>query len=471
MVQGTGSSVGKSVIATALCRLFRDDGYRVAPFKAVNMSNNAGVTPDGGEIGRAQFVQALAAGVTPSVDMNPVLLKPESDTHSQVVVQGRSVRGTPDVRAAIAESFARLRREFDIIVLEGAGSPAEINLRDRDFANMHAAELADAPVILVGDIDRGGIFAAFVGTLELISPSERERVVGFIINRFRGDRALLEPGLDWLRERTGSPVFGVLPWLHDLGLADEDACAITERPQRGKGPLEIVVVHFPCISNFDDLDPLAAEPAVRIRFTVDPDALAAADLVVLPGSKSTVADLAWLRARGFAEALAARAKTGAPILGLCGGCQMLGLTIEDPTGVESLREHAQGLGLLPLRTRFLPDKITRQVQARAQSPCFLTEDVDGDVDAYEIHAGRVESDHPAPFSAGGGAIAGTVVGTLLHGLFTNAPVRRALVQFLARRRGIEVPLAAPQDPYARLAAAAREHLDWPAISAVARRGR
>jgi adenosylcobyric acid synthase len=320
MVQGTASSVGKSITCAALCRFYRQEGLRVAPFKAQNMALNAYVTPDGGEIGRAQAVQAAAARVVPSVDMNPILLKPEGDARSQVIVLGRAIGSLPadeyharkhELRAVVRASLDTLRASYDVVVIEGAGSPAEINLKDRDIVNMFVAEIADAPVVLVGDIDRGGVFAAIVGTMVLLEPHERARVRAFLINKFRGDLRLLEPGLRFLEERTGVPVLGVMPYVRDLRVADEDSVALEARRGRrraGEGEVEIAVVSLPRIANYDDLQPLEHEPGVVVRFVDEPAAIEGADLVVLPGTKSTMADLRWLRARGLASAIVAHAR-------------------------------------------------------------------------------------------------------------------------------------------------------------------
>jgi adenosylcobyric acid synthase len=494
MVQGTASSVGKSLVTTALCRLFRQEGLRVFPFKSQNMSLNSHVTADGGEIGRAQAVQADAAGVPPHVDMNPILLKPEGDSRSQVVVLGRPVgslsaaeyhRKKPELRVVIAACLDRLRRGCDLLVIEGAGSPAEINLQASDIVNMHVARAAQARVVLVGDIDRGGVFAAFVGTLELLEPDDRERVFGFLVNRFRGERSLLEPGLEFLTRRTGLPVLGVLPYLHALRIADEDSLSLDHRrlPRvAAAGELDIAVVRLPRISNFDDFDPLDHEPGVALRFVEDPGALAGADLVILPGSKSTVADLGWLRRSGLADAITARARRGEAVLGICGGCQMLGLHIEDPHGVESSEPAVDGLGLLPVHTRYHPKKLTSQIRARPASPCFLTEKLGAatELSGYEIHMGLLEpagTELRAAFEitrrneAGGrvadGAVSpeGRVVGTMIHGLFENDGLRAAMLLALRRTRGLPEPSCGAGRPhdkqaeYDRLAATLREHAD------------
>jgi adenosylcobyric acid synthase len=468
MIQGTASSVGKSLVVTGLCRLLARRGLRVAPFKAQNMALNAAVTPDGGEIGRAQALQAEAAGARAHVDMNPILLKPEGPARSQVVVHGTPIGSLgaaeyharkPELRALVAASLARLRARHDVVIIEGAGSPAEINLRDRDLVNMYVAGVADAPVWLVGDIDRGGVFAAFVGTLALLEPHERARIAGVLVNRFRGDLALLTPGLDMLRERTGVPVVGVVPHLERLRLADEDSLPLDDRAGRTRaraGALDVVVVRLPRISNHDDVAPLEHEPGVDVRFVDRPEDVAAADLAILPGSKSTVADLAWLRRSGLSEALVARALRGQPVLGLCGGCQMLGEGVWDPHGVESSTPFVAGLGLLPLETRFVAQKTTAQVRARAASASFLAAPEDGALEGYEIHMGQVtrrdpgapaclvlEARNGAAVELADGAVSpdGHVVGTLVHGLFENPPVRARLVAALHARRGSSAPAA------------------------------
>jgi len=493
MVQGTASSVGKSLLVTALCRIFRQQGVRVAPFKSQNMALNAAVTASGLEIGRAQAVQAEAAGLEPTADMNPVLLKPEGSARSQVVVLGKPVGSLSaieyhgykiDLRGIIAASLRRLREAYELVVIEGAGSPAEINLREREIVNMHVAREAEAPVLLVGDIDRGGVFASLVGTLELLTPEERARVAAFVINKFRGDRAILEPGLELLRQRTGVPVLGVVPYIPALRIADEDSLALDDRA-RGRrattGELDIVVVRLPRISNHDDFAPLEHEPGVVVRFVDDPAAIPGADLVILPGSKSTMADLAWMRETGIARVLGDRAAAGHPLLGICGGCQILGEQILDPAGVESPTPEAAGLGLLPLSTRFRQEKTTARVRAAPLASWFGGAEgaaLDGhEIHGYEIHAGEVAPCDGAASPAfeirerngcavrvDDGAVRGSVVGTLIHGIFENHAARAALLDRLRARRGLAAPAARPlpsrDAEYARLAAAVREHVDW-----------
>jgi adenosylcobyric acid synthase len=495
MVQGTASSVGKSLLVTALCRLFRRAGYRVAPFKAQNMALNSAVTPDGCEIGRAQMVQAEAAGVIATADMNPVLLKPEGDRRSQVVVLGAPIGSMgaveyhehkPHLRTVIAGALERLRAAHDLIVIEGAGSPAEINLKDRDIVNMFVAKLAPSPVLLVGDIDRGGVFASFVGTLELLEPDERDRIAAFVVNKFRGDVALLRPGLDFLERRTGKPVLGVVPYVRGLRIADEDSVSLEDRLGRarpGAGALDVAVVRLPRISNYDDVEALEHEAGVVVRFADSPAAVEGADLVIVPGSKSTIADLAWLRASGIAAVIEARARRGEPVLGICGGCQMLGGAIEDPLGVESPEpgdRDAHGLGLLPVRTRFERAKVTAQVRARVAAASFLADPraCPDDVTGYEIHMGTVvqtdacaapfaihaRSGHEVAVVDGAIGAGGAVVGTMIHGLFENDAIRAHLLAGLRARRGLAAPDASAAIPsraaeYDRLADAVRDSVD------------
>jgi adenosylcobyric acid synthase len=460
MIQGTASGVGKTVLTAALCRLLARAGYRVAPFKSQNMALNAAVTPEGLEMGRAQAAQAEAAGIEPSVDMNPILLKPEGDDRSQVVVAGvprgsfafAEYRALRDELVPVVEaSLDRLRRAHDLIIIEGAGSPAEINLNDGEIVNMRIARLADAPVVLAGDIDRGGVFAAFVGTLALLIPEDADRIKAFIINKFRGNAALLTGGLDVLAQRTGRPVLGVVPYVDDIPVAAEDSLDLDERRgERSGAALDVAVIRIPRIANFDDFEPLARESGVRVRFVRRVDELDGADLVVLPGSKSTVADLGWLRETGLANGVVKAAAAGRPIIGICGGYQMLGQRLLDPVGVESSHREVAGLGLLPVVTTFAPAKTTVRVRARVVTDAGIFAGARGvDLRAYEIHMGATEAPSGSrPFvvtgrdgastEQGDGAInaAGTVVGTYLHGLFANDGLRRALLVALAAAKGV-----------------------------------
>ncbi len=476
MVAGTASDVGKSVIATALCRVLREEGWRVAPFKAQNMSLNAAVTPDGGEIGRAQAAQAEAAGIAPTAEMNPILLKPERDDRSQLVVRGR-VRRDVSARAywrdrarlwpVVAESLRWLRREFEVVVIEGAGSLAEMNLRRTDLANVRVARAADARVLLVGDIERGGIFAQILGTLSLLTPRDRARVCALLVNRFRGDRSLFDGGIRYLRRASGLRVLGVLPYSADLGVPAEDSLALGRSSTAGV--IDIAVVRYPRISNFDDLEPLAAAGA-GVRFVERVADVGVPDLVVLPGSKATIEDLEWVRASGIGARILALADAGVPLLGICGGLQMLGTVLDDRRGVEGPPRRVRGLGLLPIATRFAVAKRTVRVSGAIASDLALfggTPSVAG----YELHVGETDRDGCPPFAVlrratGGrvldGAVStdGRVVGTYVHGLFDSAALRSGLLETLARRRGVPfAQRAIPEDRFARLSAWFREAVD------------
>ncbi|MEN9455462.1 MAG: hypothetical protein RL210_981 [Pseudomonadota bacterium] len=436
MVQGTTSDAGKSTLVAGLCRLLSRSGHSVAPFKPQNMALNSAVTIDGGEIGRAQALQALAAGVPAHSDMNPVLIKPSSDTGAQIIIHGR-VRGDMDAKAyhayksiafpAVLASYQRLRQQYAHIVVEGAGSPAEINLRDRDIANMGFAEAVDCPVILVADIDRGGVFAHLTGTLDCLSQSERKRVIGFVINRFRGDISLLQPGLDWLEAKTGKPVLGVLPYLHGLMLDAEDAIQSTQHSD--DNALRVIVPVLPRISNHTDFDALRAHPQVHLTFIGPGQAIPPADLIILPGSKNTRADLEWLRQQGWETAIQRHLRYGGKLIGICGGLQMLGDAIHDPSGLEGAAGSSQGLGLLAMHTTLAANKQLREVSGRCS---FANAAVRG----YEIHLGESEGPafaHPA-FVLGErheGAISndGQILGTYLHGLFDAPEACQALLHW------------------------------------------
>ena len=460
MVQGTASHAGKSTLVTALCRILRQDGYRVAPFKAQNMALNSFVAAEGGEIGRSQALQAEAAGVDPSIDMNPILLKPEADAHSQVIVAGRSIGSMPaavyqrtklGLWPHVTAALDRLRAQYDVIVAEGAGSPAEINLKSTDLANMRVATYAQAPVLLVGDIDRGGVFASLLGTLELLDPEERALVRGIAINKFRGDPAILAPGLDFLVDRTGVPVLGVVPHLPNLDLPEEDSLGLDEAGSRSQvGTVDLAVVRLPRIANFDEFAPLAAEPSVRLRYVEWADQLGQPDLAIIPGTKTTVADLEWLRQTGLAERLTALVGEGTPLIGICGGYQMLGRAIHDPHATESDRRSAPGLGLLPVETTFATTKRTVRVKGTLLATRGPLGGAEGSpVVAYEIHMGRSVADAGlSPLvrieRRSGEAVTeldglisedGLIAGTYLHGLFENDAARHALIDgLLARSR-------------------------------------
>lgn len=445
LVAGTCSDAGKSVVVAGICRWLARRGVRVAPFKAQNMALNSAVTADGAEIGRAQYAQAAAAGVEPEAAMNPILLKPSGERSTQVVVLGKP-RAEVDARSyhamkgellpVVLDCLADLRRRFDVVVCEGAGSPAEINLRDRDLVNLGLARAADLPVVVVADIDRGGAFASLFGTLALLEPADQAHVAGFFMNKFRGDRRVLDPGLDQLQTLTGRPTFGVLPWVRGLWMDVEDSLAM-EAPRDGAVPplgpdaLHVAVVQLRWISNFTDFDALAAEPGVTVRFTRSPADVLAADLAIVPGTKATVEDLAWLRSRGIDKALRRRAAEGLPVLGICGGYQMLGRRITD--FVESGAGEVDGLGLLPIETMFEPDKILGRPSGSAIG--FAGSPVSG----YEIRHGRVQRMAGDPLFAidGGddGCRVGGVVGTSWHGVFESDGFRRAFLQWVAEVRG------------------------------------
>ncbi len=469
MIQGTTSDAGKSALATALCRWLKRRGVRVAPFKPQNMALNSAVTADGGEIGRAQAVQAQACGLDPVSDMNPVLLKPNSDTGAQVIIQGKVAadldahayhRYKPVARHAVLESFRRLSERYDAVVVEGAGSPAEINLRDNDIANMGFAEAVDCPVVLVADIDRGGVFAHIVGTLALLSDSERARVQGFVINRFRGDLALLQPGIEWLERETGKPVLGVLPYLHGLHLEAEDALPRNLEPVITPEHLRVIVPVLPRISNHTDFDALRLHPQVALRFVGPDEAVPAADLIILPGSKNVRADLAWLRAHGWDKAITRHLRYGGKLIGLCGGFQMLGTAIHDPHGLESEVGSSVGLGLLAFETTLEREKQLHRIRgvlALASAP----------VQGYEIHMGISHGpalERPALHLDGrtDGAISedGQIFGTYLHGLFDTP----AACDVLLAWAGLEAPqspdhIARREAGIDRLADAVEQHLD------------
>jgi len=491
MVMGTASDVGKSVVVTALCRAFARSGVRVAPFKSQNMSNNAAVCPGGGEIGRAQAVQAEACGLEPSVDMNPVLLKPESELGCQVVIRGRprfhmKAREHERYRAEawpdIVGSYEALAENFDLIVIEGAGGAAEINLRHRDVVNWSIAELTDSAVLLIGDIDRGGVFASLVGTVELLSPAERQRIKGLLINKFRGDRALLEPGLRFLEERTGIPVLGVLPYQKSLGIPQEDSAMLDGRVVRNQpSAVTIGVVRLPRISNYTDFEPLENEPDVAVHYLSDPAAAPNLDVLILPGTKNTVADLRWLRAAGWEDFIVRHRRGCRWVVGICGGYQMLGQSIVDHYRIESDRPET-ALGLLEIETIFQPEKITERVGA-VHLGTGLT------VSGYEIHAGRVtgmtasssvfriiaRDGTRADDLEGAQSEDGRVIGTSIHGLFDAPGFRRNFVDTVRESKGLTaLGLTVLDDPEAdrrtafdRIADVLEAHVDMSRVAALA----
>ena len=479
MVQGTMSGAGKSLLAAALCRIFRQDGWRVAPFKGQNMALNSCITRDGLEMGRAQVVQAQAAGVEPDVRMNPVLLKPSSDTGSQLIVLGE-VRGQyeaagyfrmkRDLIPEVLGAYESLAAEYDIIVIEGAGSPAEINLRQADaFVNMGLAELVNAPVLLVGDIDRGGVFAQLYGTAALLEPHERQRIAGLVVNKFRGDPALLEPGLAMLEEKTGIPVLGVVPYTR-ADIDDEDSLAPRLGETRARRAVDIAVIRLPRISNFTDFSPLESHSALGVRYADSAAALGTPDLVILPGTKSTMEDLLWMRQNGLEAAVLKLAAAGVPVLGICGGYQMLGENLSDPEGVERSGE-LRGMGLLPCETAFSPQKTRTRVTAAVTAEPFAGAEAEG----YEIHMGLTRRTGGVPFcrlSDGqeDGAAAGNVFGTYLHGLFDSGEVTERLASWLLGRKGLAPQEAAVEShrayqerQYDLLASDVRAHLDMAAV--------
>ena len=491
MLQGTASHAGKTVLAAALCRRYARRGYRVAPFKAQNMALNSFVTKDGGEMGRAQVYQARAAGIEPQVDMNPVLLKPSAGATSQVVVMGRPGGHMTvaeyhayqaEVWPVVVSALERLRAGHDLVILEGAGSSAEVNLRGHDIVNMRVALHTGAPVLLVGDIDLGGVFASLLGHVELFTPEERALVAGFVINKFRGDARQLDPGIEVLRERTGVPTLGVVPYLEGWSGEEEDSVALGEgsRPLKPEAPLQVAVVRLPFLSNFTDVDALLREPDVGVRFATSPGDLEGAAAIVLPGSKSTVADLAWFGKSGLAEAVRDAAAAGTPVVGICGGFQMLGRRILDPAGVESPHAAVEGLGLLDAETTFAAEKRTVRVSGVVAAAGPLG-GPGTPVDGYEIHMGRTTlGPGAAPLlrvggagGAGGahadGAVAGSVCGTYLHGLFDRSELRAAFLDRLRATLGLPrpSPAAAPRDDIDRLADHVEAHLDMDAIDRAA----
>jgi len=471
MVQGCTSDAGKTTLVAALCRILRRRGVNVAPFKPQNMALNSAVTADGGEIGRAQALQAMAAGLAPRIDFNPVLLKPSTDQRAQVIIHGKAIdtlnaRDYHDYKrvamGAVMESWQRLTAEFDCVLVEGAGSPAEINLRDRDIANMGFAEAADVPVILVADIDRGGVFAHLVGTLDLLSTSEQARVQGFVINRFRGDIGLLESGLDWLQQRTGKPVLGVLPYLHGLMLDAEDAVA-TEVIAKTATRLKAVAVVYPRCSNHNDLDPLRLHPEVDFDWVGPGQAIPPCDLIVLPGSKAVQADLYWLREQGYATAIQRHLRYGGKLVGICGGFQMLGQRLHDPLGLEGPPGSQPGLGLLDCETTLEPEKQLRNVTGSLLLPGMPA------MAGYEIHMGVTRGaalEHAALRFADGRADGaqssdGRIIGSYCHGLFDHPEALRGLLAWAGMSAPVHADFAQRREAdIERLADATEAALDW-----------
>jgi adenosylcobyric acid synthase len=464
MILGTASHVGKSIITAGLGRVFAQDGYKVAPFKAQNMSLNSAATPDGGEIGRAQALQAEACRAVPCIDMNPVLLKPSTDTGAQVIFLGKiwgqvtasdyHTRRVEQLFPEVAAAYARLAAHHDLMLLEGAGSPAEINLREHDIVNMRMAHRADATCLLVGDIDRGGVFASLVGTMELLDPKDRARIRGFVINKFRGDESLLRPGVAEIEQRLSMPCIGVVPFLHGLGLDEEDGVALADRSsarRRWKDlasgrarRLRIGVIALPHMANFTDFDAFEREPAVALAYLGDSYELASADVIILPGTKQTLDDLRWLEVYDFANELHRLARKGTPIIGICGGYQILGLAIEDPHGIENDGEPCSrtALGLLPVRTVLRSEKTVRRVTGWLRHNFFRPEEpAENTFEGYEIHVGEtffegeiqpladVEREgETKPVTDGAMTELGRVFGTYVHGLFDNDALRHSFIQ-------------------------------------------
>jgi adenosylcobyric acid synthase len=498
MVLGTSSHVGKSLLTAALCRIFAQEGYRVAPFKSQNMSLNSAATIEGLEIGRAQALQAEAAGVAPSVHMNPILIKPTGEMSSQVVVRGKiwgrvtasdyHLRRVEELLPLVRESYDVVAAQHDIVILEGAGSPAEINLKQHDIANMRMAQMADARCLLVGDIDRGGVFASLLGTLELLERDERERIRGFVINKFRGDQTLLEPGIVMMEQRVQKPCLGVVPYLHALALEEEDSLGLPDAKQTPwtaedsrMRALRIAVIALPSFSNFTDFDSLRAEPSVSLLFCRSAEQLAHADVVILPGSKQTVDDLQWLRGVGMDVSILAHAQNGL-VAGICGGMQMLGEEISDPSGMEHEGSVA-GLGLLPIRTTMQPHKVTRNATGEIVGSALFGQEIPAThLSGYEIHIGQTSyHPHARPFAMlstdmsseatqDGCITADTrVFGTYLHGIFDEDSFRHQFILAARAFHKLSVPTTLDlwkqrrEDSLNRLASEVRKALDMEAI--------
>ncbi len=490
MIQGTASAVGKSVIAAALCRIFKQDGYKVAPFKAQNIALNSFATKGGGEIGRAQAVQAEAAGIEPSVDMNPVLLKPTSNSGCQVVVLGKVVRTVAaqdysnyslSLLKTVTGSLNRLRAEYDIVVIEGAGSTAEINLKDREIVNMRIAKASGSPVLLVGDIDKGGVFASLVGTLELLDKEEQHYVKGLIINKFRGDVALLKSAIDFVEKKTKLPVLGIIPYFKDIRIAQEDSVYLDERQKNNvSGKLNIAIIRLPHIACYDDFDPLE-EDGCNVNYITKPSELMNPHLIILPGTKSTTNDMQYLHQSGFTKAILEKAKSGTPIVGICGGYQILGKKILDPQKVESDKTEVEGLGLLNVITEFGKEKSTVQVKAKSVSQKgLLTRTKDIEISGYEIHMGQtrnveknaafkvVEASQGKPdYHDGAIDATGMILGTYIHGFFNSDNFRQVFFNNLRRRWGLKEnsgsTIMDKEREYDKLADVIRQNLDMTCI--------
>jgi len=497
MIQGTGSSVGKSIIVTALCRIFYQDGFRVAPFKAQNMALNSFITKDGKEMGRAQVVQAEACGIEATVDMNPILMKPTSEVGSQIIVCGKPIGNMQaqeyrnyksKLISVVKDSFLKLAHHYELIVIEGAGSPAEINLKEDDIVNMRMAQIADCPVLLVADIDKGGAFAWVVGTLELLTIKERNRIRGIIINKFRGDKEILQPGLNYLERKTKKPVLGIIPYFRDIQIEEEDSVNSEKnryytQPELGK--INIEVLYLPHISNFTDFDPLEREEGISLRYVKIGERSSAPDLLIIPGSKNTLNDLYYLKKSGYQKEISNRLKKGTVIVGICGGWQMLGRELYDPEHTESSREKIGGLGLINGVTTLKSKKITFQVRAHLlPNPFFNIQD---ELVGYEIHTGEtiLSGDEKPLFKItqrgsiqtdiNDGVVSkkGMVWGTYIHGIFDNSSFRRSFINFLKSKKGLMISNGVNQDrisyqeqkdrEYDRLACLIRDNLDMDKI--------
>lgn len=495
MIQGTGSHVGKSVLVAALCRIFKQDGWSVAPFKSQNMALNSFVTKDGGEMGRAQVVQAEAAGIDPDVDMNPILLKPTGQASSQVIVLGKSIGNisareyhqewTKNAMTTIMGAWERLSAKHEVLVIEGAGSPAEINLKDTEVVNMRIAKATDSPVILVGDIDKGGVLASLVGTLELLEPDERDRVAGFIINKFRGDVSLFQSAIEFLEQRTGKPVLGVVPYFQGFKVQEEDSQTDLSAPEKARPGMEtamqqvdVAVLRLPHISNFTDFDALGDEPDVNLRYIGKDQHLKNPDLIIVPGSKNTIEDLVYLHQSGLAQEILALHAEGTPVIGICGGYQILGRELRDPLHTESAIPVLQGLRLLDTITTFEPEKITCQVEAVISgSGPFLSPMQGARVTGYEIHMGQssLGPDAQPAFTvttrSGEGVLCpdgavskdGLVLGTYLHGIFDNDQFRRNLINALRKHKGLT-----PMEEFDGLSVAEQRERDYDKLAQVVR---
>ena len=492
MMMGTSSHVGKSILATAMCRILYRKGRKVVPFKAQNMALNSYVTRDGDEMGRAQVAQAEAAGMEPMVDMNPVLLKPTGNAASQVIIMGKPV-GNMSAREyhrgyslkafdAVKEALGRLDKEYDTIVIEGAGSPAEINLKANDIVNMRVAKYLQAPVLLIADIDRGGALASLVGTLDLLDEEERALVKGLVINKFRGDVTLLTPAIDFLEEKTGKPVLGVVPHIDQMGIDDEDSVSLEEKQSAPtEGDIRIAVIQTPKISNFTDFDALAHEKDVALYYVKSVEDLGEPDVIMLPGSKNTTEDMLYLRKSGLGEKILAHAKAGKAVIGICGGYQMLGEVIRDPQHTESQNDEVAGLGLLGMETVFASEKLTSQVVAQCQDLQFMGQSISADnLQGYEIHMGhtaftREADNHPftvcqrrgkaCASQEGTANAAGNVFGTYIHGVFDNDVFRRSVLNAIRHSKGLEAlantrnVMAEKQQAYEHLADVVENALD------------